>query len=429
VDIKSAMMDVRKLLNKCVTCIFIICYIFEISVHGQDATHFSTVKAKTQKVAGDIHSTRNTMKTQKISGDIHNHLVMNESEYGYDMHLRPVEKMKPERNSPCERRKGDNKFACFPDIIYIGTSKSGTTSMAAHLAYHPMLQNILSKEVSTRRKSKEGHFWEMEKNTRNATDPLNWLLMTKEDIINSQEGFRTEEEVQNRPVLIEYSPNYFVLDHLPQTLKSELNYKVKFIVSLREPVSRTLSSWKFKAKECLKLAKCRDDHFNETISQGIQQAQCIADCYWKKKSMQDCSIEECRRKHDRRRDGRNGKYSYYAHVVKSLYAYQFLMWFEYFPKSSFFIFTIEQYRKNPIGVTEAILDFMGLPLYDSSGKNGFKDKKALIDILSVVMNETPVSSALENQINKETLDNLRNFFVKEDKVLKEVLGWDKGYYT
>lgn len=61
------------------------------------------------------------------------------------------------------------------------------------------------------------------------------------------------------------------------------------------------------------------------------------------------SITNCRAQFDKRYDGRNGKYSYYAHVVKSLYAYQFLMWFSYFPKSEFFIFTIEQYRKNPIG--------------------------------------------------------------------------------
>ena len=44
---------------------------------------------------------------------------------------------------------------------------------------------------------------------------------------------------------------------------------------------------------------------------------------------------------------------------------------------------MEQYRANPIGVTEAVLDFMGLPLYDPAGKLGFKDKETLINILSV----------------------------------------------
>ena len=279
--------------------------------------------------------------------------------------------------------------------------------------------NILSKAESTKRKSKEGHYWEREKTGRrnvNTEDLILWTNFTKTDILESQEGF---DSIENRPVLIEYSPNYFVLDHVPEIIKQEFTYPVKFVVSLREPVSRTLSSWKFKAKEGLKM-KERDDFFNVTMMQGIDQANCVVACYEKTKDMKKCSVTTCRTKYDKRWDGRNGKYSYYAHVVKSLYAYQFLMWFSYFPKANFFIFTIEQYRKNPIGVTEALLNFMGLPLYDPAGKLGFKDKEQLIGILSVIMNETPVAAQLESQITKDMLDTLKNFYTKHDAKLKEV---------
>lgn len=144
--------------------------------------------------------------------------------------------------------------------------------------------------------------------------------------------------------------------------------------------------------------------------------------------MKKCSIGNCRAQFDSRYDGRNGKYSYYAHVVKSLYAYQFLMWFSYFPKSDFFIFTIEQYRKNPIGVLEALLDFLGLPLYDPDGVLGFKDKKNLLDVLSVIMNETPDSYLLDQQITPQAISTLKAFFSKQDAKLREVLGWEEGYY-
>lgn len=388
-------------------------------------------------------SMRGIVKTQKVAGDIHHHLVLNESEYGEYLGLRPVEKTRPERNGLCEKRVSDNKWACFPDFVYIGTSKSGTTSMAAHLAHHPMVQNILSKKETERRKSKEGHYWEVENTGRKTTaanltamNNLNlWVNYTKREILELQEGF---DDITNRPVLIEYSPNYFVLDHVPEILKAEFKYKIKFIVSLRDPITRAISSWKFKANEGLKLAAERkkrkesvwpDDPFNITMKLGMEQAHCISKCYERTKDMKKCSITTCRAINDRRGDGRNGRYSYYAHVVKSLYAYQFLMWFSYFPKSDFFIFTIEQYRKNPVGVTEALLNFMGLPLYDPSGKLGFKDKKTLIDILSVIMNETPVAIELEKQISRGDLADLREFFSKEDKMLKEVLGWRSGYYT
>lgn len=240
--------------------------------------------------------------------------------------------------------------------------------------------------------------------------------------------------------MIEYSPNYFVLDHVPEVLKSEFKYKLKFIVSLRDPISRAISSWRFKASEGLKLAEARrkrhetefpDDFFNITMKLGIAQAKCVSDCYEKTKDMKKCSITACRAINDKRGDGRNGRYSYYAHVVKSLYAYQFLMWFEYFPKSSFFIFTIEQYRKNPVGVTEAILNFMGLPLYDPEGKFGFKNKETLLNVLSLIMNETPTAIVLNEQLankNLSGINQLYEFFKDQDKKLKEVLGWETGYY-
>lgn len=71
---------------------------------------------------------------------------------------------------------------------------------------------------------------------------------------------------------------------------------------------------------------------------------------------------------------------------------------------------------------------MGLPLYDPAGKYGFKDKQQLINVLSVIMNETPVAVLLEEQITKKDLAILKTFFAHQDTKLKEVLGWEKGYY-
>lgn len=150
---------------------------------------------------GDNLSMRKQLKIKK-SGEIHK-LDMNESEYGTYLGLRPVEKAAPARNAECVRRQSDGKWACYPDVIYIGTSKSGTTSMAAHLAHNPMVQNVLSHAESTRRKSKEGHFWEREKTGRNKglnlTDLALWLNFTKTDVLESQEGFDT---LEGRPVMI-----------------------------------------------------------------------------------------------------------------------------------------------------------------------------------------------------------------------------------
>ena len=243
-------------LNKNVYLIVLIILLVVLNYHA--ALVLGKPKKEEQPGIAETLSMRKQLKTKVVAGDVNHHLDLNETEYGTYVGLRPVEKTKPERNAECCRRVSDGKWACYPDVIYIGTSKSGTTSMAAHLAQNPMIQNILSKTESGRRKSKEGHFWEREKTGRkgvNMTDLEMWLNFTKTDILESQEGFET---LEGRPILIEYSPNYFVLDHVPLMLKQQYNYRLKFIVSLRDPIGRTISSWKFKAKEGLLRAVADD---------------------------------------------------------------------------------------------------------------------------------------------------------------------------
>lgn len=326
------------------------------------------------------------------------HAPMNDSDYGQSLNLRPVEKRETTRNQSCRKRARDGKWVCHPDVFYIGTSKSGTTSMAHYLANHPSVRNILSPEIQISRRSKEGHFWEKSISSEmQFGDKLNmsWIASRLVDIDDVQEGF---DSIEERPLLIDYTPNYFVLDHIPLSLSLAYPppHNLKFIVSLREPLARAISSWKFKATEFYNMKRANPDKnfypdalFNISMMVGMESGRCIALCLKETRDIQGCSIKKCRLRAETRGDGRYGGYSYCAHVMKSLYAYQFLLWFSYFRKEQFFVFTMEDLMKSPIGTFERLLDFLGLPLYDSTGKHGFTDRKALIRVLSVVKNETP----------------------------------------
>lgn len=119
--------------------------------------------------------------------------------------------------------------------------------------------------------------------------------------------------------------------------------------------------------------------------------------------------------------------AYYAHITKSLYAYQFAKWFYYFDKQQFFIFTIEEFTKNRIGVLERILDFLGLPLYDPSNKFGYRNKEELTTLLSFVINKTPRKDVFESQITPKVEEDLYDYFELHNNRLKTVLGFDPGY--
>ena len=45
--------------------------------------------------------------------------------------------------------------------------------------------------------------------------------------------------------MLDYTPNYLVLDAVPKLIKENLEHsdKVKFLLCLRDPTKRTISSW------------------------------------------------------------------------------------------------------------------------------------------------------------------------------------------
>ena len=155
--------------------------------------------------------------------------------------------------------------------------------------------------------------------------------------------------------------------------------------------------------------------------------------------MSNCNMNKCRKKYDmlsketmafaalEEKSAFCCRTAYYAHLTKSLYAYQFAKWFHYFDKSQFFIFTIEEFTVNRIGVLERLLDFLGLPLYDPFGKYGYKNKETLTNILSFVINKTPRKDIFEKQITPAIEAELAEFFSPHNKELEKVLGFDTGY--
>ena len=178
----------------------------------------------------------------------------------------------------------------------------------------------------------------------------------------------------------------------------------------------------------------------DSIYWGKKRGDCISNCYKKNKAnMAMCNMNKCRKKYDimsketkpfaevQDKSAFCCRTAYYAHITKSLYAYQFAKWFQYFDKPQFFIFSIEEFTKNRIGVLERILDFLGLPLYDSNGKFGYRSRDELTNLLSFVINKTPRKDVFESQITREIEEDLYDYFELHNTRLNTVLGFDTGY--
>ena len=120
---------------------------------------------------------------------------------------------------------------------------------------------------------------------------------------------------------MDYTPNYLLMESAAKLIREKMPNanKLKFIVMLRDPTERTVSSWVYK-KSC---RSCEDTAprmptFQISVDQGMNQGDCISKCFKKQTKRyfhtelasnfsvkifttnddSACSIARCRQKYD-----------------------------------------------------------------------------------------------------------------------------------
>lgn len=141
---------------------------------------------------------------------------------------------KPVYDQRC-RRHNETHYQCLPNVLLIGASKGGTTSIMSYLIKH---QNITYVNRRIRPdKHKEVHRFDRD----------TYSFAIKE--------IELADELASSPIvpypdtsIIHYTPHYLYAPTVPFDVKDFYpNWKdLKFIIILREPVERTLSSYWFK---------------------------------------------------------------------------------------------------------------------------------------------------------------------------------------
>lgn len=323
------------------------------------------------------------------------------------------------RAGECHVRKRDGRLACAPDFFFIGTSKAGTTSLAYYLDTHPMIVNANGVNHGL-----EGHRFDPA-----ALDSLKGvgtsgsfirkfdIAQRREDIFEDQPGFlrqqqlQLQQQLQHRPLVMDYTPNYLMVDEAPALIAKtfpEGVTKLKFLVMVREPVARMISSWRFKTWQMHHKHIQSTMSFKEAVDSGVEQIKCVEQCLrslyndtnpsclkigsgarsaeagidvfhpitrqrnWRnhltdKYHHMRCSLRHCRHIKDHSREGWVGGASFMAHAAKSLYAYQLLNWFSVFDRRQFLIISLEEFTEAPEATLRKITGFLGLHMYHREG--------------------------------------------------------------
>ena len=126
-------------------------------------------------------------------------------------------------------------YHCLPNVFLIGASKCGTTSLSDYLIGHPLIKFVRRRliDIDTHR---EVHRF----------DRYNYRYSIKKIELLDEWG-STPLVTDSSAIVIHYTPHYLYAPTVPFELKEFYpSYeKLKFIVMLRNPVDRALSSYWF----------------------------------------------------------------------------------------------------------------------------------------------------------------------------------------
>ena len=123
----------------------------------------------------------------------------------------------------------------------------------------------------------------------------------------------------------------------------------RFLVTLREPVARAVSSWQFKSRA----GGGETRSFRRVVEEGAALAR----------GMRACPIDRYLTPPPH---GHHQQISL-SHVGKGLYVYQLRAWFARVPRERFLVVPIEQFYANATDGLARVLAFVGVPALGARG--------------------------------------------------------------
>mmetsp|Transcript_37145 Transcript_37145/g.81056 ORF Transcript_37145/g.81056 Transcript_37145/m.81056 type:complete len:400 (-) Transcript_37145:128-1327(-) len=348
----------------------------------------------------------------------------------------------------CEDRDSGN-VQCYPDLMFVGESKAGTTSISSYLWQHPhvamqswnpLLQFFKPDAEFHQNKPLplEPHIFDQHILPNSIMESMNWITAPT-----------ASKEKMGDFLQMHYTPNYIYCPDAPfQILDVYPNARsIKYFVMLRNPTERAISAWKFHAEPPV-LGMPKDKRtFKEVVDEGISQRLALEACYTKEltEESQKLSfvaeqspppsfvtdlpipsqrevINKCFWNGEGTHDTSSPLVMFrlmHSHVDKGIYLDALQRWSSVLGGlGQFHIFSLEGWVADPYGSFMNITRHAGI---EAVGANGFSSEQQLQQVLDQVWNEGPPPSKLLT-VHDEDVARLNAFYAPYTEDLFKFLG-------
>lgn len=307
----------------------------------------------------------------------------------------------PMYNHRC-RSLSTSSYVCLPNIFLIGASKCGTTSLMDYLTQHPMIDHV------RRRIHKIDEHKEVHRFDRNN---YGWAFR----IIEQADEWASSPVVSDpRTAVIHYTPHYLYAPSVPYEMRNFYPKpdELKFIVALREPVERALSSYWFRNShifygkdrgtidEFVRLANgemesrkeydvCMLKHGGFVLGSDVKQI--ILDAHKRQarannlRALKDCFGSLYR-----------DKVLGSRHIDKGIYYDQIQRWYDNFPKHNFHFISLSKFEKNPAFEYARLLRFIFRDTFPADSRETSDQPTIFSDLDSFLSLQASANSTLFN---------------------------------
>lgn len=228
-------------------------------------------------------------------------------------------------------------WGVWPDFVILGGAKCASSAFYTNLVQHPLIHEARRKEVHYYdTKFHQGPKW------YRANFPSRAARWWKTSLRGL--AFSTGEA----------SPYYLFHPHAPRRMR-QVAPQTKLIAILREPASRAFSHYKHMLRDGRETLE-----FDAAVE---QEAERLAG--EREKLMADETYAA-------------NRFRFFSYQARGIYVDQLAAWAEHFPREQILVLQSEAYRRDPLGVTNRTLDFLGIPHWDGfvferHNVGGYKD--------------------------------------------------------